>query len=148
MQACICQTLSVAVSLQQPCIHIFPLMHIIIWAPNRYCTNLYSILCRYVQYYADILQQPDLAAKKMHLQKVIVSGLPADELKDLVLGVWSRPLGAGWKTELLCLASVQSHGSPVQGRPFLSHLCKQSKPGKLHCFKRSIPSKTMHVLEL
>ena len=113
-------------------------MHII-WACNGPCTKLCLTLCRYVQYYADFLQQPDLAAKEMHLQKVVVSGLPADELKDLVLGVWSRPLGAGWKTELLCLASVQSHGSPVQGRPCLFQFCKQSKPALLlqekHTFK-------------
>lgn len=64
-------------------------------------------MCRYVQYYADLLQQPDLTPRRLQLQRVRVTGIPMSDLRDLVIGVWVRPPGAGWKTELLCLAAVK-----------------------------------------
>ena len=76
----------------------------------------YWSVCRYVQYYADMLGQQSFQPKKLQLWRVTVRGLPANEIKDLVLGVWSRPPGAGWKTNLLCLAVANSHAGLLEGQ--------------------------------
>lgn len=76
---------------------------------------------RYVQYYADLLQQPDLTPRRLQLQRVRVTGIPMSDLRDLVIGVWVRPPGAGWKTELLCLAAVKPGTQYLDGTEPSSH---------------------------
>ena len=71
--------------------------------------------CRYVQYYADWLRQPDLVPRRLQLLRVTVTGIPLSDLRDLVVGVWVRPPGAGWKTELLCLAAVKPEARYLEG---------------------------------
>lgn len=73
--------------------------------------------CRYVQYYADLLQQPGLQPKRLQLQRVTVKGVPLSDIKDLVVGIWVRPPGVGWKTELLCLAAARPEAMHLEGTP-------------------------------
>lgn len=77
------------------------------------CVHL--LLSRYVQYYTDLLRQPDLLPRRLQLRKVVVTGVPMSDLSDLVIGVWVRPPGAGWKTELLCLAAARPAARHLQG---------------------------------
>ena len=73
------------------------------------------LLCRYVQYYADLLHQPDVLPRRLQLRRVVVSGVPMGDIRDLVIGVWVRPSGAGWKTDLLCLAAARPEARHLQG---------------------------------
>lgn len=79
--------------------------------------------CRYVQYFADTLLQPGLQPRKLQLQRVAVTGIPLSDIKDLVVGVWVRPPGAGWKTELLCLAATRPEAMHLEGL----HLCPAAR---------------------
>lgn len=76
---------------------------------------MHLLLSRYVQYYADLLRQPDLLPRRLQLRKVVVTGVPMSDIRDLVIGVWVRPPGAGWKTELLCLAAAKPAARHLQG---------------------------------
>ncbi|KAL3150728.1 hypothetical protein ABBQ32_000513 [Trebouxia sp. C0010 RCD-2024] len=76
---------------------------------------------RYVQYYADWLQQPNLLPRRLQLQRVTVTGIPLSDLRNLVVGVWVRPPGAGWKTELVCLAAVKPEAQYLAGIEPCSH---------------------------
>ena len=82
--------------------------------------------CRYVQYYADLLQQPDLQPKQLQLQRLTVNGIPMSAIRVVVVGVWVRPPGAGWKTELLCLAATRPEAMHLEGlRPYCSDQSSQ-----------------------
>lgn len=72
-------------------------------------------LCRYVQYYADLLQQPDMLPKRLQLRRVVLTGVPMSDIRDLVIGVWVRPPGAGWETQLLCLAASKPDAQHLKG---------------------------------
>lgn len=73
------------------------------------------IHCRYVQYYADSLRQPDLLPRRLQLRRVVVTGAPMSDLRDLVIGIWVRPPGASWETELLCLAATRPEARHLKG---------------------------------
>ncbi len=66
------------------------------------------LACRYVQYYADLRKEGPVVPKRLQLRRVTVTGLPPGDTKDLIVGVWSRPPGAGWKSHLMCLAAARS----------------------------------------
>ncbi len=66
------------------------------------------LACRYVQYYADLRKEGPVVPKRLQLRRVTVTGLPPEDTKDLIVGVWSRPPGAGWKSHLMCLAAARS----------------------------------------
>lgn len=83
---------------------------------------------RYVQYYADLLQQPGLQPKRLQLQRVTVKGVPLSDIKDLVVGIWVRPPGVGWKTELLCLAAARPEAMHLEGIEPSSHPSKLNSP--------------------
>ncbi len=65
------------------------------------------LACRYVQYYADLQKEGPVLPKRLQLRRVTVTGLPPGDTKDLIVGVWSRPPGAGWKSHLMCLAAAR-----------------------------------------
>ena len=73
------------------------------------------LACRYVHYYAAQLRQGPSVPKKVQLRRVTVTGLPSEETKDLVMGVWSRPPGAGWQSQLVCLAAARSLSALPRG---------------------------------
>ena len=77
--------------------------------------SMHLLPSRYVQYYTDLLQQPDLLPRRLQLRKVVVTGVPMSDIRDLVIGVWVRPPGAGWKTKLLCLAAAKPTARHLQG---------------------------------
>ena len=76
---------------------------------------MYLLHCRYVQYYADLLRQPDLLPRRLQLRRVTVTGAPMSDLRDLVIGVWVRPPSAGWETDLLCLAATRPEARHLKG---------------------------------
>lgn len=76
---------------------------------------------RYVQYYADSLRQPDLLPRRLQLRRVVVTGAPMSDLRDLVIGIWVRPPGASWETELLCLAATRPEARHLKGIEPSSH---------------------------
>lgn len=65
------------------------------------------LACRYVQYYADLRKEGPVVPKRLQLRRVTVTGLPPSDTNDLIVGVWSRPPGAGWKSHLMCLAAAR-----------------------------------------
>ena len=71
--------------------------------------------CRYVQYYADLLRQPDLQPRRLQLRRVVVTGAPMSDMRDLVVGIWVRPPGADWETKLLCLAAARPQARHHKG---------------------------------
>lgn len=86
------------------------------YIPNhKHNSDCMMCYCRYVQYYADWLQQPNLLPRRLQLQRVTVTGIPLSDLRNLVVGVWVRPPGAGWKTELVCLAAVKPEAQYLAG---------------------------------
>ena len=76
----------------------------------------YTALCRYVRYYADTVQHGPPKGKLLQLRRVAVSGLSDDDLNDIVVTVKLRPPGAGWDTDLVCLAAVKHHKHFVDGQ--------------------------------
>lgn len=71
---------------------------------------------RYVQYYADLRKGGPAVPKQLQLRRVIVTGLPPGDTKNLIVGVWSRPPGAGWKSHLMCLAAARSQAMLSNGQ--------------------------------
>jgi hypothetical protein len=74
------------------------------------------LACRYVQYYADLRKEGPVVPKRLQLRRVTVTGLPPGDTKDLIVGVWSRPPGAGWKSHLMCLAAARPQSMLSNGQ--------------------------------
>ena len=86
---------------------------------------MYLLHCRYVQYYADSLRQPDLLPRRLQLRRVVVTGAPMSDMRNLVVGIWVRPPGAGWQTQLLCLAATRPEAQHLKGRTVCSNSFRQ-----------------------
>lgn len=85
-----------------------------------YTASLRSALdavCRYVHYYADVVHHGLPRVQQLQLRRVTVSGLSENALDDLVVTVKLRPPGAGWDTELVCLAAMKPQEHFLNGMP-------------------------------
>lgn len=99
--------------------------------------RLNGVTCRYVQYYTDVVHHGPTATKQLRLRRVTVSGLTHDSLEGLVVTVKLRPPGAGWDTDLVCLAAMQPQqvfleGATVPGAP--CQACASAKKMALHVY--------------
>ena len=74
------------------------------------------LACRYVQYYADLRKEGPVVPKRLQLRRVTVTDLLPGDTKDLIVGVWSRPPGAGWKSHLMCLAAARPQSMLSSGQ--------------------------------
>ncbi len=87
------------------------------------------LACRYVQYYADLQKEGPVVPKRLQLRRVTVTGLLPGDTKDLIVGVWSRPPGAGWKSHLMCLAAARPQSMLSNGQCICGCTCDST----CHC---------------
>lgn len=80
-------------------------------------THLQHVACRYVHYYANVVQHGQPKIKQLQLRQIVLAGLSGHALSDLIVIVKMRPPGAGWKTELVCLAASKPQETFLDGAP-------------------------------
>lgn len=82
---------------------------------RQHSQTIYTAACRYVRYYADTVHHGQPKVKLLQLRRVVVVGLSDDDLNDIIVTVKLRP-GAGWDTDLVCLAAVKPHKHLMDGQ--------------------------------
>ncbi|KAL0033939.1 hypothetical protein WJX77_011740 [Trebouxia sp. C0004] len=101
---------------------------------------------RYVQYYADLRKEGPQVPKRLQLRRMTVTGLPPGDTKDLIVGVWSRPPGAGWKSHLMCLAAARPQSMLSHGHQPTSQQVTDAKIGASHSRQASLQDHKQQLL--